>query len=257
LTGDRSQRDRGTSLIVVDEARVWCRVSGLPTGPPILLVHGSGANHVWWQAMLPALRPGYLVIEIDLSGHGESEHRSAYSLAGWVDEVVSALEHVGSLPATLVGHSMGGKVCVAAAAVRPDLVAGLILFDVGLPPPSGWRNRPVALAGPQRYYPSRGELLDRFVLAPPQPCPPAAILSAVARGSVRREAAGWTWKHDRRSMPILSDREIGEAALRVRCPILFVHAEHSHAVDDSVVRHVCSTLPAPVIVRRVAGRTIT
>lgn len=205
-------------LVIVDGARVWCRVSGQKDGRPILLVHGSGANHAWWQLMLPDLRVGHRVIEIDLSGHGESEHRSAYSLAGWVEELVSVLEHASTGPTTLVGHSMGGKVCVAAAAARPDLVVGLVLFDVGLPPPSEWRDRPATIEGRQRHYPSRQELVDRFVLAPPQPDPPSAVLAAIAARSVRLETAGWTWKHDRRSMPILDDREVGEAALRLGCP---------------------------------------
>jgi len=53
-------------------------VSGRNDGlPPILLVHGSGANHLWWHVMLTDLRVGHRVIEIDLSGHGESEHRPA------------------------------------------------------------------------------------------------------------------------------------------------------------------------------------
>ncbi|KRE98005.1 hypothetical protein ASG88_17650 [Nocardioides sp. Soil777] len=203
--------------------------------------------------MLPGLRVGHRVIEIDLSGHGESEHRSAYSLAGWVGELVSVLLHAGAGPATLVGHSMGGKVCVVTAAARPDLVAGLVLFDVGLPPPARWRRRPPTMEGRQRRYPSRQELIERFVLTPPQPDPPAGVLAAIAAGSVRRDAAGWTWKHDRHSVPILDDREVGEAALRLDCRIAFVHAEHSHAVDGSVLCHVQSGLPAPVAVHCLPG----
>lgn len=238
--------------VEVDGADVWYRVSG-GVGPTLLLVHGSGANHLWWHVMLPWLRPGHRVVEMDLSGHGDSGHRLPYSVEGWAGEIDAVLQAVDARDAVLVGHSMGGKLCVAAAALHPQRVAGLVLFDVGLPPPRSWRDRPASFEGATRYFPTREELVARFALAPRQPHPAAHVLDPIAEGSVRHEAEGWRWKHDRRRTPIVDDRLIGTFALGLTCPISYVYAEHSHAVDEETVEHVRTSLRAPVTLTRVDG----
>lgn len=219
----------------------------------MLLVHGSGAHHGWWEAMRPDLAARHRVVELDLSGHGESGHRDAsYSLGGWVAEVLAVLDELGIASVVLVGHSMGAKVGVAVAADHPDRVRGLVLLDVALPPPTRWRTRPAWIEGTQPHVSTRAELVARFRLVPSQPDPDLAVLSAVAVASVRRDGGGWTWKQDRRRMPILQDAEIGERALRLCCPVAFIHAENSVVVDQEVIDHV-RTLAAPLVVMRVAG----
>lgn len=240
------------SFVEVDGARIWYRVSGLrAAGLPLVLVHGSGANHWWWHAMVPFLQRRHTVIELDLSGHGDSDHRLPYSVEGWGREIKAVLDAVGAPRAVLVGHSMGGKLCVAAAATYASAVAGLVLFDVALPPSDRWRDRAPWMEGRARYASSREELVARFALAPKQPQPDARVLRPVAEGSVRHETEGWCWKHDRRRMPILDDRLIGTFALDVACPISFVYAEHSYAVDEAVLAHVRTALRAPITLTRV------
>jgi hypothetical protein len=52
--------------------------------PGLLFVHGHGANAHWWDFIAPDLMHQYRVAALDLSGAGDSGHRSAYSTAQFV-----------------------------------------------------------------------------------------------------------------------------------------------------------------------------
>jgi pimeloyl-ACP methyl ester carboxylesterase len=212
----------------VDGARIWMKSSGLDDGPAVVLVHGSGANHAWWSAMLPCLEQRFHVTRMDLSGHGDSDHRrhGEYDMTSWAREVAAV---VGALdrPALLVGHSMGGSVCIRAAELVPHLVAGVATFDTfGLDgtratPPSDRPPRPA------RHYPTLEEIVGRFALVPPQPPAPPDVMDVVARDSVRRTPQGWTWKADQiRILPSAGPSTLDRVA-RLECPLLFVRAELS------------------------------
>ena len=45
-------------------------------------------------------------------------------------DVLQTLDRLSALPATLLGHSMGGKAAMQAALMQPDAVARLIVADI-------------------------------------------------------------------------------------------------------------------------------
>ncbi|MFE6305434.1 alpha/beta fold hydrolase [Nocardiopsis sp. NPDC057823] len=70
-----------------------------------LLVHGAGAHHGTWHALVPALvERGYRVVSADLRGHGASG-RGGYSVQALGDDLVDSLPSGADLA---IGHSMGG-----------------------------------------------------------------------------------------------------------------------------------------------------
>jgi len=84
-------------------------------------------------------------IALDLRNHGASPHEQDMRYATMAADVLHTLEHLGALPATLLGHSMGGKAAMQAALMRPDAVAGLIVADIA-PVPYPPHLRPTAEA---------------------------------------------------------------------------------------------------------------
>jgi len=104
---------------VVGLATEWGRLSyrwieGSSTdGPPLVLVHGWGrsADTAWWPIIE---RTDRSVLAIDLPGHGRSilDDRFTFEIAA--EAVLQATEHAGVHDAQLVGHSMGGPVCMTA-----------------------------------------------------------------------------------------------------------------------------------------------
>lgn len=98
--------------------------------PPMLLVHGLGANTVSWVTVGQPLadRRGTPVVALDLVGFGYTRaHDTPATLNRNADLVVAALEQFG--PSVVAGNSMGGAITVKVAARRPDLVEAMVLVN--------------------------------------------------------------------------------------------------------------------------------
>jgi pyruvate dehydrogenase E2 component (dihydrolipoamide acetyltransferase) len=105
---------------------------GSGDAPPVLLLHGFGADLDSWMFTQPALSEGRRTIALDLPGHGGSTKDVGSGDAGTLVEVVeSALAGLGIERVHLVGHSMGGAVAAMVAARRPERVATLTLIASG------------------------------------------------------------------------------------------------------------------------------
>jgi pimeloyl-ACP methyl ester carboxylesterase len=80
---------------------------------------------------------GYGVAAFDWRGHGQSEWVGAggyYHFPDYVLDLEELLPQLSDQPVHLVGHSMGGSVCVMYAAARPDKLRSLALIE-GIGPP--------------------------------------------------------------------------------------------------------------------------
>jgi pimeloyl-ACP methyl ester carboxylesterase len=124
--------------LLVDDHEVYAGTGGAPFDPAgraVVFLHGAGMDHTVWQ--FPAryfAHRGRAVLAPDLPGHGASAGpplAAIAALAGWVDRLLGAL---GVSAATLVGHSMGAAVALAAAATSPR-VGGLALLGAAAPMP--------------------------------------------------------------------------------------------------------------------------
>jgi pimeloyl-ACP methyl ester carboxylesterase len=70
---------------------------------------------------------GRRVVALDLSGHGDSGRREAYTLDQWSREVLAAAGHAGiTKPPTVIGHSMGGFVALRAAGLYGSRLARVV-----------------------------------------------------------------------------------------------------------------------------------
>ena len=104
------------------------------SGPPLVLVHGSGvSDHRRWEiaGVRPALAEHLTVYAMDRRGRGESGDAEEYSLEREVEDVVAVVESVGE-PVTLLGHSYGANLALEASLVT-DSLTGLILYEPGIP----------------------------------------------------------------------------------------------------------------------------
>ena len=105
---------------------------GVPTGPPVLLLHGWCCSAYSFRRNLCALTDrGCRVVVADLKGHGLSDKprgRGEYTLARMADHAVEIMDAVGMRRATLVGHSMGCAIAVAVALRHPGRVSRLALL---------------------------------------------------------------------------------------------------------------------------------
>ncbi|GAC1624540.1 MAG: alpha/beta hydrolase [Ktedonobacteraceae bacterium] len=104
-------------------------------GEPVILVHGLSGSLRWWRRNVRALAEHYQVYLIDLPGFGTMRRfPRRLTLDEVADGMVAWMEAVGISKAHLVGHSMGGYICIWIAANKPGIVHRLVLVSpAGVP----------------------------------------------------------------------------------------------------------------------------
>ena len=100
-------------------------------GPPLLLIHGSGASGASWGPVAGALASHHHVIRVDLPGCGQSPPAPSYDVPEQAGRVAVLLDDLGLRHVTVAGHSSGGYIATALAEQRPDLVGSLALISTG------------------------------------------------------------------------------------------------------------------------------
>jgi 2-succinyl-6-hydroxy-2,4-cyclohexadiene-1-carboxylate synthase len=92
-------------------------------GERVVLVHGFTQTARSWDTIAERLVQRYEVVTVDAPGHGDSgDVRASLPEA-------ATLLGAASGPATYVGYSMGGRLCLHLAVARPDLVHRLVLVS--------------------------------------------------------------------------------------------------------------------------------
>jgi pimeloyl-ACP methyl ester carboxylesterase len=104
-------------------------------GEPVVLVHGLSGSTRWWSRNVSDIAGRYRVYLVDLPGFGTMRRlRRRFILAEAVDWLSEWMDAVGLERAHLVGHSMGGSICLRLAASRPEAVRRLVLVaPTGVP----------------------------------------------------------------------------------------------------------------------------
>ena len=101
------------------------------SGPPLVLVHGTTADHRRWAPALARLEPHFTVCALDRRGRGASGDAPAYELAREAEDVAALVESLGE-PACVLAHSYGA-VCALEGARLTDKVRRLALYEPPIP----------------------------------------------------------------------------------------------------------------------------
>lgn len=97
-------------LIETPDFRWHVQVAG--HGPPILLLHGTGASTHSWAGLLPLLASRFTVIAPDLPGQGftQAVDNPDLSIGGMSRAIRSLLDNLALEPEIVVGHSAGAAI---------------------------------------------------------------------------------------------------------------------------------------------------
>ena len=98
--------------------------------PAVILLHGFGASLETWDALSDALAHDHRVIRFDLPGSGLSAPDPAgiYTDARSTALLLEVMASLGLQRATIVGHSIGGRIAWTFAALHPERVDRLVLI---------------------------------------------------------------------------------------------------------------------------------
>jgi pimeloyl-ACP methyl ester carboxylesterase len=169
-------------------------------------------NRAVWSKQVAAFKPNYRVIAPDLRGFGETEARPGpVSMHQFAEDLNALLQHLGTGPAILVGHSMGGYVALAFAKAFPKALRALVLVGT-----KGGADSPPAVAArralaekvrteggsvvvdamaPKMLSASHtDEAMVASVRAFMKPATPEGIISALQGMSERPDAGPWLGK---------------------------------------------------------------
>ena len=118
------------SLHTVQVGKYNIRYQTVGEGEPIVLVHGLSGSTLWWRRNVPELAQHYKVYLVDLPGFGVGRRKHGrFALKQAGDWLLTWMDAIGLQQTHLIGHSMGGYICMWVAAHRPDVVLRLVLVS--------------------------------------------------------------------------------------------------------------------------------
>ena len=118
--------------LTVDGKSVFAATGGKPfdpAQPTVIFIHGAGMDHTVWALQTRWFAwHGYGVLAIDLLGHGKSDGPALETIDDMAAWTVRLIDACGAENVSLVGHSMGSLIALAAAAEAGDRISSLALL---------------------------------------------------------------------------------------------------------------------------------
>ena len=132
--------DRSKKLLLPDGAQLFVEEKGPKSKRGVVFVHGSALRTDLWHYQMNSF-PGRRLIFYDLRGHGLSQPKGTEDPAMKLHarDLKAVVDDAGLEEVVLVGHSIGGMICLESALEFPDLlgdvIKGLVLTNTTAHPP--------------------------------------------------------------------------------------------------------------------------
>lgn len=115
------------TLVWLEDLRLNAELTGPPTAPPLVLIHGMGLDLRVWDALMPYLAR-HRVLRLDLRGHGASDTPAPpYAMGTLIRDVERLTDHFALKDAVVLGAGEGGLIAQGLAVKRLDLVRAMVL----------------------------------------------------------------------------------------------------------------------------------
>lgn len=214
-------------------------------GRPVLVLHGlfgSGAN---WTAVARRLGQHFRVFTLDLRNHGASPWAEPMDYPAMAEDVASFMAAQGLARASVLGHSMGGKVAMVLALTAPSMVERLVVVDIApVPRPAMHAGYVEAMRNLDLTGVTRRGAADAL-LRPhvPDDAERLFLLQNLVPGP---EGLRWRLNLDAilADMPALAGFPSLAPEAQYRGPTLVVRGEQSSYVDDDGLRAFARLFPA-------------
>lgn len=97
---------------------------------PLVFVHGWCCDKSYWDKQIEYFKKDYMIVAIDLAGHGESDaDRGNYTMQSFAYDVSTVINDLELTNCVILGHSMGGSVAVETSVQNPDKIKAIFLVD--------------------------------------------------------------------------------------------------------------------------------
>jgi pimeloyl-ACP methyl ester carboxylesterase len=204
-------------------------------GPPLVFVHGLGAESLNWVPAMLDLRGHFHVYAIDLLGHGESQKPDiAYSIEQQSEMLRQFLATQNIQSADVVGVSMGGWIALKLAIEHPEVVNRLVVADAaGLKFPTSITVKNFLPATPEEFAAFMTMLTPRQY---PAPYP--------VRRDFLQHVADHAWITRRIFDSFLTYQDVLDGKLQgVKAPVLVIWGKQEKLIPLSVGEEMKQQLP--------------
>ena len=209
--------------------------------PPLVLLHGGGANAHWWDHLASALAQDRRVLALDFRGHGDSAYPEHREVGAFNVDLEALVEWLGREDLDLLGHSLGAAVALDHAS-RFQTTRSIVLVDLARGSQRGSGRRARLALALRRTYARRQDAIDRFRFLPESSHAPESLRRQIAEHSVREEPDGrFGYKFDPAWFGLPSRPRPDPAD--VRCPTLLVRGEESLLLSSEAARAFTDALP--------------
>ena len=238
---------------------------GDPKEETYVFVHGVRDQGRSWDHFIDELIsrgvPIKHAVALDLRGHGDSEWPSTsrgYAHEDFLTDLAGLLKHLDKDPVTIIGHSLGGSMCLLYAGTFPERVKRMVLLESLGPFARSDDEVPTIMAErlKGRDYveiPFPHETLQAAAKAIQKTFPliPDKAALHMAEHGTNTNGGRYRWKHDPilryRTTTAMSEGQIEAFIRRLQCPILFVYGTESDFMK-SVRGHRAQLFPNAKIV---------
>jgi pimeloyl-ACP methyl ester carboxylesterase len=213
------------------------------SGPPLILLHGLFGSGDNWHTVAKALAAELQVFAVDQRNHGRSFHNARHDYESLAADILAFIAEHRLAPVILLGHSMGGKAAIRAAATRPEQVERLIIVDITPQATRGIQTEAVgALA---RLDLGRVEsLADAEEKLKPE-IPDAVLRRFLLKNLERTPEGRYRWKINLEALGRNLDRMGAAVPTAVfRKPCLFIRGGRSDYIADADWPELRSIFPA-------------
>lgn len=197
----------------------------------VIILHGFLGSLDNWYSVAKKLGEHFTVYLLDARNHGLSPHSDDFSYAIMAEDIRAFFEQNSIERASVIGHSMGGKVMMEFALEHPYLVENLIVVDIATKAyPVHHREILDALLGLDlANISSRQEADEQLAKSIPE----FGVRQFLLKNIDRKPDGGFKWKMN---LELLNEKveEVGKAQIGYSTvSTLFVRGERSDYIKDT------------------------
>lgn len=212
---------------------------GHGAAPALVFINSLGTDLRIWDGIVALLGDDHAILTYDKRGHGLSETGATpYTIERLARDLIALLERLSIRRAVLCGLSVGGLVAQGVHALRPDLVAGLVLSNTAhkIGTADMWNARIEAI-GKSGLAGIVDATMPRW-FTPAFRVPENAAYAGYRSMFVRQPLAGYA-----ATCAALRDADYTADARRITVPTLCIVGDQDGATPPELVRELAGLIP--------------
>jgi pimeloyl-ACP methyl ester carboxylesterase len=225
---------------MTDQVKLYFECHG--QGDPIIILHGLLGSSSNWSATSAMLGKRLQVFTLDLRNHGNSPHTSEFDYPSMAEDLKSFMDTQGLRQATILGHSLGGKIAMVFADRYPEMIDKMIIVDIA---PKAYPVDHKALIEAMldvdlNIYNKVKEVVAALATA----IPSIQVRNFLAK-NLRKQDSSFSWKVNLRAIRDNLDRLSERISLRNSFdkPVLFIRGDLSDYILEEDKASLCRIYP--------------